>query len=336
MQNNIDFIITWVDDNDSEWQKEKEKYLVKDNTDNRDRRYRDWDNLKYWFRGVEKFAPWVKKVHFVTWGHFPEWLNLEHPKLNIVKHEEYIPKEFLPTFSNRPIELNLHRIPGLADKFVYFNDDMFILKPIKESDFFRNNFPCDTAVLNALYFSRQQKTNICFAAAVFNMCIINDHFNKNESLIKNIHKWINPRYGLQWIRTILLLPWDKFTGFMNYHLPYSYMKETFNKLWELEHSALSKTCSNKFRQNDDINSWIFSYWQLASGKFYPRNPNIGKAYNLVSNHEQNKKIYSVISKQKYKLICLNDSVDDDSYVIIKEIINNSFQEILPEKSSFEK
>ncbi|MBR6159158.1 MAG: Stealth CR1 domain-containing protein, partial [Lachnospiraceae bacterium] len=126
----IDFVITWVDGNDPEWRKEKEKYSGKTTGDDREKRYRDWELLRYWFRGVENCAPWVNKIHFVTCGHLPDWLDTGHPKLNIVNHKDYIPEQYLPTFSCRPIELNLHRIPGLSDDFVYFNDDMFLLRPV--------------------------------------------------------------------------------------------------------------------------------------------------------------------------------------------------------------
>ena len=96
----IDFVITWVDGNDLEWKREKAARLghtdmdISVNADNRKERYRDWDNLRYWFRGMEKYAPWVRKVHFVTWGHIPQWLNTKHPKLNIVCHEDFIPQKF--------------------------------------------------------------------------------------------------------------------------------------------------------------------------------------------------------------------------------------------------
>ena len=135
MNDKIDFVMIWVDGNDPEWRKEKDKYSnkVDNNTDNREARFRDWDNLQYWFRGVEKFAPWVNKIHFVTCGHLPKWLNTENPKLNIVKHKDFIPEKYLPTFNSHTIELNLHRIKGLAENFVYFNDDLFIVKKTKES-----------------------------------------------------------------------------------------------------------------------------------------------------------------------------------------------------------
>ncbi|MBR6908270.1 hypothetical protein IKN40_07520 [bacterium] len=85
---------------------------------------------------MEKFTPWVNNVFFVTCGHYPSWLNLNHPKLKFIKHEDYIPKEYLPTFCSHTIELNFHRIKELSEHFVYFNDDTFIINHMRESDFF--------------------------------------------------------------------------------------------------------------------------------------------------------------------------------------------------------
>ena len=141
----LDFVITWVDGNDKEWQKEKWTYSAKNDiisdNDDREERYRDWDNLQYWFRGIEKYAPWVRTIHFVTCGHLPAWLNTNHPKLHIVKHSDYIPKKYLPTFNSHTIEWNFHRIEGLSERFVYFNDDMFLFKPTSPEDFFLGNCP---------------------------------------------------------------------------------------------------------------------------------------------------------------------------------------------------
>lgn len=336
-KNDIDFVLSWVDGDDPNWQKEIEKYSVIDGSDNRIRRYRNWDNLNYWFRGVEVFAPWVKNVYLVTWGHIPDWLNIDHPKIRIVKHEDYIPEEYLPTFSSRAIGLNLHRIPGLSENFVYFNDDTFILREVKESDFFKNNLPCDSAILNAFYFTNKDGKTIGFIPPVYNTSIINKHFSKNKSIMKNITKWITPIYGFHWFRTILLLPWDKFTGFMNYHLPNSFKKETFNIVWQLEYDTLSRTCSHKFRHCEDVNDWLIVYWQLASGKFFPRNPGIGRAYHLTSKNEDIcNEVYSAITKQKFKFICVNDNLDDNSFPFVKKKIKECFEKILPQKCSYEK
>ena len=107
-------------------------------------RYREWDTLRYWFRAVEKYAPWVNQVYFVTCGHVPKWLNMDAPKLHFVRHQDYIPEQYLPTFSSHPIELNLHRIEGLSEHFVYFNDDFYLTAPVQETDFFVNGLPCDS------------------------------------------------------------------------------------------------------------------------------------------------------------------------------------------------
>ena len=94
----IDFVLPWVDGSDSAWIKQRNEYLGIKNDQTQDSRFRDWENLQYWFRGVEKFAPWVNHIYFVTWGHIPSWLNTDHPKLTVVKHEDYIPKQYLHTF----------------------------------------------------------------------------------------------------------------------------------------------------------------------------------------------------------------------------------------------
>ena len=108
----VENVILSVDGYDTEWQAADKGQDASAN------RYREWENLKYWFRGVEKFAPWVNNVYFVTCGHYPEWLNLEHPKLRFVRHEDFIPKECLPTFSSRPIDMNLHRIEVIREQLL--------------------------------------------------------------------------------------------------------------------------------------------------------------------------------------------------------------------------
>ena len=123
----------------------KDRFLV----DDRDARYRDWETLRYWFRGVEKFAPWVNKIYFVTCGHVPSWLNLDADKLVHVKHSDYIPEEYLPTFSSHPIELNVNRIRGLSEHFVYFNDDTFLCRSIPKEIFYRDGKPVHQARLHA-------------------------------------------------------------------------------------------------------------------------------------------------------------------------------------------
>lgn len=100
----IDFVVLWVDGSDPAWQAEKAKYqgqpLDDSNTPNR---FRDWGLMPYWFRAVEKFTPWVRKIYFVTCGHVPAFLNLAHPKLHHVKHADFLPPEVRQPLALMPL-----------------------------------------------------------------------------------------------------------------------------------------------------------------------------------------------------------------------------------------
>ena len=327
----IDFVIIWVDGNDPEWRAVKKQYDPKTvGEDDQEVRYRDWDNLQYWFRAVEKYTPWVRKIHFVTWGHLPSWLNVNHPKLHIVNHRDYIPEEYLPTFNSHTIEMNLHRIKGLAEQFVYFNDDMFINRPMQPEDFFVNGKPCDTFSLDCIYFGKD-------SAGPYNgndLSVINTHFSKKRMLIKNFTKWFRLRYGIKHLyRTAVLMPWAWFPGFFYHHLPNSFLKSTYRKVWEAEPDILDATCKCKIRSSTNVNQWLIKYWQLASGNFYPRTIKIGRCY-----HIKDKNIYPLldsIKKGTDAMICINDTAKTVNFEEKKQLVIDAFQERLPEKSSFE-
>lgn len=328
----IDFVIIWVDGSDPKWRAEKDKYDTRvKSTSNSEVRFRDWDNLQYWFRGVEKFAPWVNKVHFVTCGHLPDWLNTENPKLHIVNHRDYIPEKYLPTFSSHTIELNLHRIEGLSEQFVYFNDDMFITAPTKPDDFFRNGKPRDTFALDCIYFNTD-------SAGYFNgadVTVINKYIRKKTALLKNFGKWFDPRNGAKNVlRTLLLVPWWYFQGFYYQHTPSSFLKSTFDELWEKELETLDTTCSHKFRQSGDVNQWLMKYWQLATGNFEVRRDSFAYCYHV--KEENYSDLLKDIPSKKHNMLCINDVNETYDFESKKEGVKAAFEKLLPEKSSFEK
>lgn len=331
--NKIDFVITWVDGNDLDWRKEKNKYDKNkkndDKCDSRNIRYRDMECLKYWFRGVEKYAPWVNKIYFVTYGHIPEWLNIQNKKIVIVKHSDYMPKEYLPTFNSNAIEANIHKIKGLSEQFVYFNDDMFIIKKVKKSDFFKSGIPCDSMSLEPI-------SMVSYNGFHKKICndieIINKYFSFRKSVKTNLFKYLSLKQGKNLFRTIPLLNYSTFLGFRNTHAPVSYLKATFEEVYNCEKEIINKTMSFKFRNNaESVNHWLYQYWQFAKGNFIQRNINFSKYYRIT-----NPKIYKVIEKRKYKLICINDASVDFDFEAKKNAVIESFEKILPNKCSFEK
>lgn len=328
----IDFVMIWVDGNDPLWQKEKNMYdSSNDKGDSTEVRYRSWDNLQYWFRAVEKFAPWVNKVHFVTWGHLPEWLNTDCPKLNVVNHKDYIPSEYLPTFNANTIELNLHRIEGLSEQFVYFNDDMFLTAPVKPEDFFTDGHPMDTYALDCIYFGKK-------SAGFFNgndLEIINTHFRRKASMKENASKWFSPKNGVKrLIKTAALCMWPWFPGMYYSHLPSNFLKSTFEKVWEKEPEVLNETCMDKFRTKSNCNQWLMKFWQLAEGTALPKSTKDGRCFHIKDSLFD--EMLDSIEKSRYKLICINDTVNTSDFEKQKQQVIDSFEKLLPQKSAFEK
>lgn len=324
----VDFVVTWVDDTDPVWLAKRTEFKNVNTDGNTEARYRDWDTLKYWFRGVEKFAPWVRNVYFVTDNQKPEWLNIEHPKLKWVKHTDFIPQEYLPLFNSNAIEWNLHRIEGLSENFVYFNDDMFIIKETRQEDFFVDGQPCDLPRLGSLcpsgFFS-----NILFNNAE----LLNRHFSLKKSILTNLKKWMK----YQPVSGLVKLLWygrrDFISDSVSWHVHISLKKKYFEYLWDKEFENINSTCKNKLRKRNDVSVWCVRDWQLLSGDFCPHKP-IGKKFHT-SELKYNDEAVKCLENQKVKVICLNDTEEEKDFESHKQAIIEAFEKILPDKSQFE-
>lgn len=330
----IDFVVFWVDGSDPKWQGEKKKWEKKlkivneRNVDNSEIRYRDWGLLKYWFRGVEKFAPWVNKIHFVTCGQLPEWLNVDHPKLHVVKHSDYMPEEALPTFNSNAIELMMHKIDGLAEEFVAFNDDFYLTNYVRPDDFFKNGNPVNAMSLCSVV--ADPKTPY-YRTLMNDIEIINKHFDYRKSIKENRAKYLSLKQGKYLLRTLPALGYAGFPGFANYHVPVAYLKSTFDELWQKEPDVLKKTVFTRFRNYEtDVNHWVFNYWQYAKGDFVQKTSRLEKNMTVA-----NSKIPDLIARQQYRVICIGDAEVENVDGVFAAIAG-SFDEILPEKSEFER
>ena len=327
----IDFVITWVDMDDPKWREDFAKYSSRGDTVKNsvsDARFRDYGFLRYWFRGVEKFAPWVRKVHFVTCGQKPEWLNTDNPRLSLVNHKDYIPDQFLPTFNSVVIEYYMHRIPGLAEHFVYFNDDFFIINNIGPGRFFKNGLPCDIAA-----FLYNPSWSQWYRTLSNNIEIINRHFDKKEVLARDHDKWFAPSYGSKARWNYLLKPYGKFITLRTPHNAQPYLKSTFYEVWSAAGKELTEASANRFRTSSDYTPELFRTWQICRGNFEPYNTyrDTRMFPLLIRSGQAVKAIYN----QAYSLVCLNDNIHIRNYAMVMENIRNAFSHILPEKSSFE-
>ena len=333
----IDIIIPWVDGNDPDWQKERDRaskqYRINERA-NSNVRYESWDNLQFVFRGIERCMPWVNHVFLVTYGHIPPFLNCENEKLKIIKHEDYIPKQYLPTFNSNVIELNYHRIDELEENFILFNDDCYPLKPISENYYFKNGLPCDEAVESPIMpVNVGAISNYASYVKANNILFINNHWNKREVQKKNWDKWYFEGYGELLERNKGLHYWNNFAGFHDYHMPVPLKKSTLKKIWDVEPELLDKVSHNQFREYSDLSQCIVRYWQLCTGEFVP-NKSIGKPYLVTI--ENCTEVAEAIRNKVSQMVCLTEDCTAIEFGEIKRQINQALNDVYTEKSSFEK
>ncbi|MBP5773035.1 MAG: Stealth CR1 domain-containing protein [Eubacterium sp.] len=330
----VDFVLTWVDDQDENWQNEKSKYSSAYSEGNGAERYRDWDLLKYWFRSVEKYAPWVRKIHFVTYGHYPDWLNVNHEKLKIVKHGDFIPKKYLPTFNINPIELNFHRIEGLSECFVYFNDDVFLNRNTRKEDFFNGDNPkyCCEAIPYKHYSKKEFFDYMLFN----NIGLVNDYFDITRSMGKKPELWFGKcnKNALKYHR--LSFRDNYLYGMVHPHLGSPMKKTTMEQVWKVYGKQLDEICKNRFRTPLDVQQQIFHLWDMLNGTFCPVDHNhFGIFYNDVK--EQIETIRKDIWDDNSMMVCLNDSgdIDELEFENVRSEIDSILLNNYPNKSEYE-
>ena len=145
----VDLVYTWCDSADPVWNARrlaamKAFNLVADPSANAECRYTANDELRYSLRSAEWCVPWVRRVFLVIADDAtpPKWLRLNHPKLQIVRLGEILPDPSKPCFCADLIENRLAFIPGLAERFLFSNDDTFFARPLVPDFFYaRDGYP---------------------------------------------------------------------------------------------------------------------------------------------------------------------------------------------------
>ena len=333
----IDFVVTWLDSLDPIWQELLAIHKPGSKGDASKARFRDMDIFRYWFRAVEMYAPWVHKVFLITNGKFPDWINKDNPRLELVSHKDYMPEESLPTFNSCAIELHMHKIKGLSEHFVYFNDDMLLNSPVSPDYYFKKGLPCDInkeTCYNVPIYTAKDRFGI-YMSMLANIGIINRHFRRWETVCHSPKRWFGPHLGIRGLLMSAMLSKQRlFVGFSNYHLEQAYLKSVFNEVWEEEPDFMNASCT-RFREEITANPYIFKYWQFATNRFFPMKRS-GKFFFLTERNVL-KPIEETLNDAKVASICLNDTplCTDNDFEYISNNLNEMLQRKFPMKSSFE-
>lgn len=308
----IDLIYLWVNGNDPQWLAKRNACIGKTEEKsavNCDGRYADNDELKYSLRSIEKYAPWIRRIFIVTDNQIPVWLDTSNAKVRIVDHKEIMPDVCLPCFNSAVIEHFLYRIPGLAEHFIYANDDMFINKPVTPETFFGKDG------LPIVRFNRRpfRKWTLLFKEKVQGKRLSN-----YVQTIRNSAELVEKKYG-------------KYYGGKTHHNIDAYLRSDYEHAAKVFEDEIRTTLPNHVRSENDIQRNIYSYVALAEKRAHLHYVTQRTSFRL---HIQNESHYGKLERYNPILFCMNDSqyAKDCDRKRAAAFLDKRF----PEKSQYEK
>lgn len=306
----IDIVIPFYNDSDSIWREILHKHMSEEGSSDRqvvgEERYRDWENFKYWFRGVEENCEWVNKVFLLvaSESQVPEWLDRDNPKLRIVLHKEFIPEELLPTFNASTIEVFISRIEDLSDNYVYCNDDYFFMNPTRAGMFFVDEYPVYQ------YGERElEKLDTSGEDGTF-------------------YQTLNNGMDLQ-----VRICGDKAHWYAIDHLPVSHKKD-FEKeiLDEYYDDFIKANSTSRFRSRNNYCSHVFVCLYKDLKPYYKFNTYRNSSYVSV------RKDTNFEDYKYYDMVCFNDTqlLNQEDFIDVKNRMLDFLEKKFPYKSTFEK
>lgn len=293
---NMDVVITYVDGNDPAWKQDYQRYT---NVPIMDKRFRDWGTLKYLLRGIELYMPFIRNVYLVVSheSQVPGWV--DRSVLKVVLHRDIIPEEYLPTFNSTTIEMFLHRIEGLAEEFIYFNDDIFPISPSVPEDFFRDG-----------------KAVIGMSKHLLATSMYKKHVRRSDMMA----------------REALGLP-KKYCFMRTQHSCIPVLKSQCVKAFEQQKDKVLASLS-RLRNDDNINMTFFLSYMYNSALVVNERISCSHVSLAATNSA---KLVSKISAPKRNFLCINDvKLSEERYNAYRTIIHESFGARFPEKSRFER
>lgn len=291
----MDAVITYVNGLDPVWQK---SYIEYTGAVEKIKRFRDWGTLKYLLRGIQTHMPFIDNVYLVVAceSQVPSWADTS--RLKIVCHRDIIPADLLPLFNSGSIELFLHRIEGLSEQFLYFNDDFFPVGDMQASDFFCG----DKLVMG---FARQ------FTAT--NM--YKQHCRTSERLARKAAGVSAPFWYMR-----------------PQHITAPMLRSASYELFEKIGDDLISSVS-RVRTRTNTNQYVFADYCLFTGRAVKRRMS---AKHMSLGRYSAKDVAAFLAEPARKFVCINDvEMGQEKFEAMGSEIRAAFEKKFPSKSRFE-
>lgn len=309
---NIDLVYLWVDGNDPEWQAKRNAFIgkaVEGSSTNCKGRYANNDELKYSLRSIEMYAPWIRKIFIVTDSQIPDWLNPDNPKIKIIDHTEIMPEKCLPSFNSSVIEHFLYKIPGLSERFLFANDDMFLNKPVHPDTFYAK----DGLPIIRITYSRLRDWFLMFKKTFLGIPLKN-----YVQIVRNSAKLVEKKFGTYY-------------SAKPHHNIDAYLKSDCQHVEEMFRNEIDRTLTNHVRSANDLQRSIYTFVAFAEKRCHIDHITQKTSFRF---HIQNWKHYDKLERYNPTFFCMNDSeyANDNDRMKVKEFLSKRF----PKKSQFEK
>ncbi|HEY0238624.1 MAG TPA: Stealth CR1 domain-containing protein [Friedmanniella sp.] len=308
----IDVVYTWVDGDDPGWRERMQRARARERGVELHResvsahRFTSRDELRHSLRSLQSYAPWVRHVWLVTDQQRPSWLAADTPGLTVVDHRDIVDDPtVLPTFNSNAVISRLHHIPGLAEHYLYLNDDMFFGHDVRPQAFFH---PSGVARLFPAKLHRP------FGAV---STVDEPHVN----LSRNIRTLLQERFGVTVTKAIR-------------HTPYPQLRSRQLELESLFPEAYAEVLQHPFRHHDDIapDQLLHYYLQIIGAGVTSSIPydyvNVGRA-------EDHHRLRRLLHRRDRAVFCLNDAPGPGGPPIPDETVREFLDAYFPVPSSWE-
>jgi hypothetical protein len=307
----IDVVYTWVDGTDPEWQRKRaavtgEVYHAESNSD---ARFLSRDELRYSLRSLHANAPWVRNIYIVTDDQTPSWLDTSRPNIRVVSHKEiFSDPSVLPVFNSHAIESQLHRIDGLAEHFLYFNDDMFIGRPLAPQAFF---------LANGLskFFLSQGRVPVGPITA---------EDTPVDAAHKNNRRLLERKFGPT-------------TSQVFQHVPYALRRSVITEIENEFRDDFAATMASRFRSTEDLSvpSNLYHYYAYLSGRAVAGSVKYG--YIQLAVPDLAARLARALARRDWDAFCLNDAYSTADQLASQDTILRPFLDgYFPIPSPYEK
>lgn len=321
----IDLVYTWTDGADDTRLAAKREWLARSSDTCVDAatvsRSRDRGELRYSLRSVHRHLPWIRTIHVVvSGGQRPHWL-VPHPRVRIVDDEDIFPdRAHLPTFNSQAIECHLDRVPGLADHYLYANDDYLFCRSIDWRSYFEPDgtplvaywqYGWTARIRGKPYHAGWRGPNDPAEGAFVNAWI-------------NVNNLLDARFGAR-------------HRYVTRHHASPMRKGMLGEAARLFPDAIARTSTSHFRAVNNVAPVpLAQYVALYQGRAVASQGGLREVFVPIGDDPKVNRVRLWMARaRRPHLLCLNDMTSDEAPPIVDQQLTACMDGLFPNRSPFE-